>query len=151
MLHVDTTGVPSLTLVALGEVHPQPTFCHHDISRTPRQASSPTTLTYLTSQVVYLGSHFGDSQLLRISPTAVSNLNSPTLPVPPSIRTIRPKELGVAGKRRADDVAEGLVVNGIGSYLEQLESFNNLAPIVDAVMVDIDSTGQVGGLSADMS
>lgn len=113
-----------MTLVALGE------------------ASSPTTLTYLTRQVVYLGSHFGDSQLLRISTSVVSNANSPTLPVPTSIRTLKPKELAAAGKRRADDVAEGLIVNGDGGYLEELESFNNLAPIVDAVMVDIDSTGQ---------
>lgn len=81
----------------------------------------------------------------------MSNANSPTLPVPTSIRTLKPKELAAAGKRRADDVAEGLIVNGDGGYLEELESFNNLAPIVDAVMVDIDSTGQVGGLSVCMS
>ncbi|KAL4064854.1 CPSF A subunit region-domain-containing protein [Scleroderma yunnanense] len=124
MLHVDTTGVPFLTLVALGE------------------ASSPTTLTYLTNQVVYLGSHFGESQLLRINPFVVSNSNSFTLPVPPSIQTINPKELGATRKWRADDVFEGLVVNGFGSYLDELESFNNLAPIVDALLVDIDGTGQ---------
>ncbi|KAG6333787.1 hypothetical protein ID866_5298 [Astraeus odoratus] len=104
--------------------------------------SPPTTLTYLANQVVYLGSHFGDSQLLRISPTPVSKLDVPTLPVPPSIPTIKPTELGKSGKRRADDVPEGLVVNGSGCYLLQLESFNNLAPIVDAVLVDVDNTGQ---------
>ncbi|KAI6039683.1 CPSF A subunit region-domain-containing protein [Pisolithus marmoratus] len=124
MLHVDITGGFSLTLIALGE------------------ASSPTCLTYLANQVVYLGSHYGDSQLLRISQTPVSSLDTPTLSVPSSVPTIRPAQLGAPGKRRATDAAEGLVVNGLGSYLVELERFTNLAPIVDAVLVDIDNTGQ---------
>ncbi|KIN94881.1 hypothetical protein M404DRAFT_17165 [Pisolithus tinctorius Marx 270] len=124
MLNVDITEGFSLTLIALGE------------------ASSPTTLTYLTNQVIYLGSHYGDSQLLRISQAPVSSLNSPTLPVPSSVRTVRPAELGALGKRRATDVADGVVVNGSGSHLAELERFTNLAPIVDAVLVEIDNTGQ---------
>ena len=64
--------------------------------------------------------------------------------MPPSLQTIKHKELAAAGKRCADDVAEGFVVNGDGNYLEELESFNNLVPIMDAVMVDIDNTDQVG-------
>ena len=71
--------------------------------------------------------------------------------MPPSIQTIKHKELAAAGKRRADDVAEGFVVNSVGNYLEELESFNNLAPIVDAVMVDIDNTGQVGEFFTSVS
>ncbi|KAI6158847.1 CPSF A subunit region-domain-containing protein [Pisolithus thermaeus] len=124
MLHVDLTGGFSLTLVALGE------------------ASSPTSLTYLANQVVYLGSHYGDSQLLRISQAPVSSLDTPTLPIPSSVPTIRPSEMGAAGKRRATEVTEGLVVSGLGSHLAELERFTNLAPIVDAVLVDFDNTGQ---------
>lgn len=124
MLHVDVAAGFSLTLVALGE------------------ASSPTSLTYLTNQVVYLGSHYSDSQLLRISQTPVSSLDVPTLPVPSSVPTIRPSEISAAGKRRATNVAEGVVVNGLGSHLAELERFTNLAPTVDAVLVDFDNTGQ---------
>lgn len=101
------------------------------------------TLTYLTHQVVYLGSHFGDSQLLQISPSPVSSLDCSTLPIPASIRTIKPKDLGTVAQNRVDDDANGIIVNGIGSYLIELESFNNLAPIVDGILVDIDNSGQV--------
>lgn len=124
MLHVDVAEGFSLTLVALGE------------------ASSPTSLTYLDNQVVYLGSHYGDSQLLRISQTPVSSLDAPTLPIPSSVPSIRPSEITAAGKRRAAHIVEGVVVNGLGSHLAELERFTNLAPTVDAVLVDIDNTGQ---------
>lgn len=124
MLHVDIAEGFSLTLVALGE------------------ASSPTSLTYLDNQVVYLGSHYGDSQLLRISQTPVSSLDAPTLPIPSSVPSIRPSEITAAGKRRAAHIVEGVVVNGLGSHLAELERFTNLAPTVDAVLVDIDNTGQ---------
>lgn len=101
------------------------------------------TLTYLANQVVYLGSHFGDSQLLQISPFPVSSPDCPTLPIPASIRTIKPKDLGTMAKNRNDDGTEGIIVNGIGSHLIELESFNNLAPIVDGILVDTDNSGQV--------
>jgi hypothetical protein len=101
------------------------------------------TLTYLTNQVVYLGSHFGDSQLLQINSSPTSNFNSPTLPVPASIPTIKPAELGIAAKSRADDNAEGTIVNGLGSHIVELENFSNLAPIVDGILVDTDNSGQV--------
>ncbi|KIJ17938.1 hypothetical protein PAXINDRAFT_72888 [Paxillus involutus ATCC 200175] len=124
MLCVDGTSGTALTLIALGE------------------ASSPMTLTYLTNQVVYLGSHFGDSQLLQINSSPTSNFNSPTLPVPASIPTIKPAELGIAAKSRADDNAEGTIVNGLGSHIVELENFSNLAPIVDGILVDTDNSGQ---------
>ncbi|KAF9236524.1 CPSF A subunit region-domain-containing protein [Melanogaster broomeanus] len=124
LLCVDGASRMALTLIALGE------------------ASSPTTLTYLTNQVVYLGSHFGDSQLLRISSSPVSNLNSPTVPVPTSIPTIKPAELCIPAKTVAEENAEGTIVNGLGSYVVELENFTNLAPIVDGILVDTDNSGQ---------
>lgn len=95
------------------------------------------SLTYLTNQVVYLGSHFGDSQLLQIISSPIFGSDSPTLPIPASIRTTKPKDLG------KNEDTEGIIVNGAGSYLVVLESFNNLAPIVDGILVDTDDSGQV--------
>lgn len=105
------------------------------------------TLTYLTNQVVYLGSHYGDSQLLQISSSPVSSRNAPTLPVPSSITTVKPNQLNLAAKSTADEDAEGTIINGAGSHIVELESFQNLAPIVDAVLVDTDNSGQVSAVS----
>lgn len=88
------------------------------------------TLTYLTNQVVYLGSHFGDSQLLQIISTPIPSSDHRTLPIP-------------MAKSKIDET-EGIIVNGTGSYLVEIESFNNLAPIVDGILVDTDDSGQVG-------
>lgn len=68
------------------------------------QASPPTSLTPLSSQYVFLGSHFGDSQLFRI----------------------------VLDKSSVD-----------GSYIDVVDSFKNIAPIMDAVLADTDGSGQV--------
>ncbi|KAI9462206.1 hypothetical protein HD554DRAFT_2127153 [Boletus coccyginus] len=100
------------------------------------------TLTYLTNQVVYLGSHFGDLQLLQIAPSSVSSLDRPTLPILASIPTIKPNDLSLVAKNKIDEDAEGIIVNGVDNYLE-LKSFNNLAPIVDGILIDIDDSGQV--------
>lgn len=63
--------------------------------------------------------------------------------MPPTISTIKPSGLTRAGKGWSNDTRDGLVVVGFGGHLEELESFHNLAPIVDAVLVDIDKSGQV--------
>lgn len=47
-------------------------------------------------------------------------------------------------KNWVDEDTEGIIVNRTGSYLVELESFNNLAPIVDGILVDTDDSGQVG-------
>ncbi|KAH7926445.1 hypothetical protein BV22DRAFT_1118853 [Leucogyrophana mollusca] len=127
MLSVDVTADndgPTLTLVALGETSPA------------------TTLTYLTNQVTYLGSHFGDSQLLQIHPTPVSGLESPTLPIPPQISTISPSTLISLAKGKRGESSDGYIVNGQGSYVSEIDSYKNLAPIVDAAVVDVDNSGQ---------
>ncbi|KAJ3145216.1 DNA damage-binding protein 1a [Geranomyces michiganensis] len=66
------------------------------------QTSQPSALVYLGDGHVYLGSHFGDSQLLRL-------------------------------KSMADDE---------GNMFELRMEFENLAPIVDFCVVDIDKQGQ---------
>ncbi|KAI0917003.1 hypothetical protein AcV5_007593 [Taiwanofungus camphoratus] len=118
----------------------------------PLGETSPTvSLTYLTSQVLYLGSHFGDSQLLRIHLSPYDKLDSDTLPVPNGITTVPPSSLlsSTKGKQRADvemtDVREGKdgrVISGKGSYMEVLQNYQNIAPIMDAVLADLDGSGQ---------
>ena len=64
--------------------------------------SQPSSLTYVDEGVVFLGSSFGNSQLVRL-------LTEP-----------------------ADD----------GTYLQTLASYENLGPIVDFVVVDLERQGQ---------
>jgi DNA damage-binding protein 1 len=90
----------------------------------------------------------GDSQLLKIHQTPVSALDSPTLPISPEMKATPPTDLisPSKGKGKADaDIQEpkGFIVEGVGSHVSVLESFKNIAPIVDAVLVDTDGSGQV--------
>ncbi|EIN12704.1 hypothetical protein PUNSTDRAFT_97523 [Punctularia strigosozonata HHB-11173 SS5] len=145
MLSIDPIRGNGLTLLPLGETSP------------------PTSIAYLTSQVFYLGSHMGDSQLLRISPTPHSLIDKPTLPIDPRISTVLPSQLSSynagesvkgKGKRRADldsdiDVdpdaqsgRKGKVVRSDGSYLEVLATYQNLAPVTDALLMNADGSGQ---------
>lgn len=130
------------------------------------ETSPATTLTYLSSQVLYVGSHLGDSQLVRISPTPTSDASADTLPIPRGITTVEPTELGAQspsasakGKGRADidwnmdaravkEGKDGKVVSTRGSYLDVIETWENVAPIVDATMVDLEGSGQVSSLSS---
>lgn len=126
------------------------------------QTSPSTTLTYLTSQIVYLGSHMGNSQLLRINPVPVSDVDIPTLPVPACITTVPPARLmsSAKGKEKAvsaddmdivedesvkikDKTKKGCVIQNNGVFLSVLDTFKNIAPIMDAILVDADGTGQV--------
>ncbi|KAF8526426.1 CPSF A subunit region-domain-containing protein [Gautieria morchelliformis] len=75
----------SLTLVRLGETSPA------------------TTMAYLNSGVIFVGSHHGDSQIVRITPSA-------------------------------DPL--------IGIQLDVLDTFKNIAPIMDAIFVDAENSGQ---------
>jgi DNA damage-binding protein 1 len=61
-------------------------------------------MTYLNSGVIFVGSHHGDSQIVRITPSA-------------------------------DPI--------IGIQLDVLDTFKNIAPIMDAIFVDAENSGQV--------
>ena len=121
-------------------------------------------MTYLTSQVIYVGSHLGDSQVIEISPTPVSSAKTRTLPIPREIETVDPSTLmsfKSKGKAKCDNNDEfamdvdnesditkrGHILEMQGSYLSVLDTQKNIAPIMDAVLVDIDGTGQVRPLS----
>lgn len=68
------------------------------------QTSPATTITYLTAGIIYIGSHFGDSQVVRITPS--------------------PDPM-------------------IGVQLDVLDTHKNIAPIMDAILVDTENLGQV--------
>ncbi|KAJ7430159.1 CPSF A subunit region-domain-containing protein [Mycena latifolia] len=88
--------------------------------------SPPTTLTYLANQVLYVGSHAGDSQLVQISSTPLSSSDeTPTLPIPLEIKTVLPGTSGPALRKRQGQggVLEPLrdcVLDGKGSLRKGL-------------------------------
>jgi hypothetical protein len=111
------------------------------------QTSPASTITHLTAQIVYVGSHFGDSQLLRINSGPVGSLRISTLPVPPDVSAIPAPQIFLPkGKERATEFeADGVtscVIETMGSYVTVLRTFQNIAPIADAALVDLDGTGQ---------
>ncbi|KZT28894.1 hypothetical protein NEOLEDRAFT_1239376 [Neolentinus lepideus HHB14362 ss-1] len=114
------------------------------------QTSPPKSLTYLTSQTLFLGSHFGDSQLLRIHTSPISSVDTDTLPIPPKIPSISPSELlsatrtsGKKGKGKAEEGdVSGYVVRTKGGFVEEMMNWTNVAPILDAVLVDLEDSGQ---------
>ena len=106
-----------------------------------------------------MGSHLGDSQLLQISPTPVSKEEVPSLAVPPNIKTVSLDGLSSLplkkGKAKVTEDTMDLddedtntvysvarVVSPNGSFITVLETYKNIAPIMDAILVDPDKSGQ---------
>ncbi|KAI0695725.1 CPSF A subunit region-domain-containing protein [Cytidiella melzeri] len=133
------TDLPELILLPVGEI------------------SAPTTMSYLSSQILFVGSHTGDSQIVQIHATPHSGLDRDTLSIPDNISTVPPTALGQdqrispslydedVGMEGVEDQRKGKggkVVALKGTYLEVLEQFHNLAPIHDAVMADTEESGQ---------
>ncbi|KAF9496184.1 hypothetical protein BDN71DRAFT_1415949 [Pleurotus eryngii] len=147
------------------------------------QVSSPTTLTYLTSQVFFVGSHLGDSQLVYINPAPVVERQESVLPIPEGMTTFPPSILdGTSpsyvgkGKKRAHDseapggsanedidmddpdsvdraydeamkakkhaIEQGRIISNTNEHLQVVDSWKNIAPILDAEVVDLDGNGQ---------
>lgn len=107
-------------------------------------------MTYVGSSVVYVGSHLGNSQIIRIHPSAVGDAQNNTLPIPDTVEVVVDPSYLMREDEPVDDQApeqlkslEGLIVQTKGTFVEVLETFHNIAPIVDAVSADIDGSGQV--------
>ncbi|CAM9860641.1 unnamed protein product [Discosporangium mesarthrocarpum] len=66
------------------------------------ETSSASTISYLDNGVVFIGSAFGDSQLIKLNPEK----------------------------------------NAEGTYIEVLETYDNLGPIIDMCVADLDRQGQ---------
>lgn len=122
------------------------------------QTSPAQSLTYLTNQALYIGSHLGDSQLITISSIPSKAEDQPTLSIPFGIqthdRTAIATRVSKKGKQRADEemdvdspdhdgLSEGCIITPDGSYVKVVQSFKNIGPIIDAVMVDVEGSGQV--------
>lgn len=115
------------------------------------QISPPTTLTYITPQMVFIGSHLGDSQLVRIHPGPVSGPESDTLPISNDIQTVDPSSLAELedDDEEMEDLqskevrkSKGTIIKAKGSHVEVLETYQNIAPIMDATLADLDGSGQ---------
>ncbi|GAW02345.1 uv-damaged dna-binding [Lentinula edodes] len=125
------------------------------------ETSPPTSLTYLSNQITFIGSHLGDSQLVRISQVALSTAKeSLTLPIPESVGTRisveefngledergkGPSSGGSGGSGGTDSrkgIKKGWIVATHGSFVEVIQTFKNIAPIRDAVLADLDGSGQ---------
>jgi DNA damage-binding protein 1 len=104
----------------------------------------------LDSQYIFVGSHFGDSQLLRLHPTSFNKAELPTLPIPAEIVTVNPADLSSnsalskgKGKARAispdaglvGSKARGRIINSKGNLLEVVERYANVAPAVSAALI----------------
>ena len=46
-----------------------------------------------------------------------------------------------------DNFFKGRVVEAMGSFITVLDNYKNIAPIMDAILVDTDSSGEVISLS----
>ncbi|KAK7056644.1 hypothetical protein VNI00_002361 [Paramarasmius palmivorus] len=114
------------------------------------QTPPAQTISYLDNQVFYVGSHLGDSQVIKLHQNGTSNLE-PTLPIPPETQGIR--RSSDKGKKKAKednedlfdeslDLRKGRVIELTGKYLSVFQTFKNIAPIADAILVDLDDSGQ---------
>jgi hypothetical protein len=74
---------------------------------------------------MFVGSHYGDSQLVRLPSTTGDNVRA---------------SVAADAERMEVDTEESTTNDG---RLEVVNSFTNLAPILDFVIVDIDSFGSV--------
>lgn len=76
----------------------------------------------------------------------MSSCDSPTLPIPSSILTVPPTSLDPVnpkGKGLDLGVGKGRVIATEGSFIDVVHTFKNIAPIRDAVLADLDGSGQV--------
>ena len=94
--------------------------------------SIASSLSYLDNGVVYVGSAYGDSQLVRLH----------AQPIPAAAAAAAAVGGAVGGVVGAGGAGGGGAAAGGGGYVEVLESFTNLGPIVDFSVVDLDRHGQ---------
>ena len=130
------TPPSGLTLLPLGEVSCSPSSIRI-VAHSPPQTSPASTFTYLTSQVVYVGSYLADSLLIRLHHTPWRNSDRPTLEIPMDVTTVAPEQV------THPVTQDGVVIDAKGDYVEVLEEYPNLAPAEDAVLVDLTGSGQV--------
>lgn len=97
---------------------------------------------------MFIGSHLGDSQLVRIHTSPISDTGTPTLAIPADVLTVQLGSFSTnnKGKGRAwvtEREGEGRVLALNGTFIEVLDTWQNIGPILDAVLTDTDGNGQV--------
>jgi hypothetical protein len=97
---------------------------------------------------LFIGSHLGDSQLVKIHTSPIADFSTPTLPIPDDVLFVQLGSFLTSskGKGRAattDGEGEGRVLGLNGTFIEVLDTWQNVGPILDAVLADTDGSGQV--------
>jgi DNA damage-binding protein 1 len=97
---------------------------------------------------LFIGSHLGDSQVVKTHTSPISDFSTPTLPIPDDVLTVQLESFLTSskGKGRAtttDREGEGRVLGLNGTFIEVLDTWQNVGPILDAVLADTDGSGQV--------
>jgi DNA damage-binding protein 1 len=123
------------------------------------RTTSTTCMAYLDSGYVFLGSRGGDSQLIRLHETPLP----PQQPPQADPAAAAPAPTAAAGAAAAADDPMGIAAAGGSSeaaaaaaaaggdegpnYVEVVDSWPSLAPILDFAVVDLErqGQGQVGG------
>lgn len=101
-------------------------------------SSSPTTLTHLNDGTFFLGSHFGDSIVVKIHSKAHHDQNLPSLPVPDNVTSISPSAFTVA---KQNGQLQSCIVVGEGSFLDEIQRFKNIGPVLDATFFQAENVG----------
>lgn len=88
--------------------------------------------------------------MLRVHPAPIANIDVDTLPIPQDVSVVSPSSLvasdkgkGKAAEPNDEAGRDGRIVKTKGRFLETVQSYDNIAPILDAVLADIDGSGQV--------
>ena len=96
------------------------------------ETSVASTLSYLDDGVVYVGSAYGDSHLIRLH----------AQPVKDEEPVNDPMDAGKGTSPMDADRGDAAPHGRRPSYVEILETYPNLGPIVDFAAVDLDGHGQ---------
>lgn len=148
LLSLEPTTERTLGVIPLGEVGFALQLSRIHPSLFINQVSPPTALSHLDSQVLFIGSHLGDSQLVRIHTSPISDISTPTLPIPADVSTVQLSSFSTSSKGKgrawvAEREGEGRVLALNGTFIEVLDTWQNIGPILDAVLTDTDGSGQV--------
>lgn len=120
LLAMSTSPQFTMSHTLLGEVCAQYNMLYAII--TPYQVSVPSTISYLSNNILYVGSLSAPSQLVRIS-DEISEGSS----------------ISRGKKKQPDDE--------VGAIEIMVTHNENIAPIMDATLVDMDGSGQVSRTS----
>ena len=91
--------------------------------------------------MVYVGSYLADSLLVRLHHSPWRYTDKPTLEMPLDATAVSSEKFSHPVTQ------EGVLIDAKGDYVEILEEYPNLAPVEDAVLVDLAGSGQVCPIS----